>query len=137
MVRRDQLSPGATRAPLTCRYYPPGKEETESLTLVINLAYNIRLLSEAGIALTVSFRDCANLGLAFAINLLLVLIGAAVTFGLRPEVGAQTYYLRQIATKRPTGDSRSRAVRSASFLALQVGDERHLDRNALAGAAQL
>jgi hypothetical protein len=41
------------------------------------------LLSEAGIALTVSLRDWANLGLAFAINLLLALIGAAVTFGLR------------------------------------------------------
>jgi hypothetical protein len=53
------------------------------LTLVINFAYNIWLLSEAGIPLTVSLRDWANLGLAYAINLLLALIGAAVTFGLR------------------------------------------------------
>jgi hypothetical protein len=53
------------------------------LNLVINFAYNMWLLSEAGIALTVSFRDWTNLGLAFAINLLLALIGAAVTFGLR------------------------------------------------------
>jgi hypothetical protein len=53
------------------------------LTLVINFAYNMWLLSEAGIPLTVSLRDWANLGLAYAINLLLALIGAAVTFGLR------------------------------------------------------
>jgi hypothetical protein len=32
------------------------------LTLVINFAYNMWLLSEAGIALTVSFRGWANLG---------------------------------------------------------------------------
>jgi hypothetical protein len=53
------------------------------LTLVIDLTYNMWLLSEAGIALTVSFRDWASLGLAFAINLLLAPICAAVTFGLR------------------------------------------------------
>ena len=53
------------------------------LPLVINFAYNMWLLSEAGIPLTVSLRDWANLGLAFAINLLLALIGAAVTFGFR------------------------------------------------------
>jgi hypothetical protein len=53
------------------------------LTLVINFAYNMWLLGEAGIPLTVSLRDWANLGLAYAINLLLALIGAAGTFGLR------------------------------------------------------
>jgi hypothetical protein len=53
------------------------------LTLVINFAYNMWLLSQAGIPLTVTFRDWANIGLAFAINLLLALIGAAATFGFR------------------------------------------------------
>ena len=53
------------------------------LTLVINFAYNMWLLSEAGIPLTVSLRDWANLGLAFAINFLLAIVGAAATFGLR------------------------------------------------------
>jgi hypothetical protein len=52
-------------------------------TLVTNFAYNMWLLSEAGIPLTVSLRDWANIGLAFFINLLLALIGAVVTFGLR------------------------------------------------------
>jgi len=52
-------------------------------TLVVNFAYNFYLLRAAGIPLTVSLRDWANLGLAFAINLLLALIGAAVTFSLR------------------------------------------------------
>jgi len=52
-------------------------------TLVVNFAYNMWLLSNAGIPLTVSLRDWANLGLAFAINLLLALIGAVVTFGFR------------------------------------------------------
>ena len=53
------------------------------LTLVINLSYNMWLLSEAGIPLIVSLRDWANLAFAFAINLLLALIGAAATFGFR------------------------------------------------------
>ena len=52
-------------------------------TLVVNFAYNMWLLSNAGIPLTVSLRDWANLGLAFAINLLLALIGAVITFGFR------------------------------------------------------
>jgi len=52
-------------------------------TLVINFAYNMWLLSEAGIPLTVSLRDWVNLALAFSINLLLALIGAAATFGFR------------------------------------------------------
>src|SRR5262245_25377477 len=52
-------------------------------TLVINFAYNMWLLSQAGIPLTVSLRDWANIGLAFSINLLLALIGAAATFGFR------------------------------------------------------
>ena len=50
------------------------------LTLVFNFAYNMWLLGEAGIPLSVSLRDWANI--AFAINLLLTLIGAA-TFGFR------------------------------------------------------
>lgn len=53
------------------------------VTLVVNFAYNMWLLSQAGIPLTVSLRDWANLALAFAINLLLALIGAAVAFGFR------------------------------------------------------
>jgi hypothetical protein len=53
------------------------------LTLVINFAYNMWLLSQAGIPLTVTLRDWANIGLAFAINLLLALIGAAAAFGVR------------------------------------------------------
>ena len=56
------------------------------LTLVTNFAYNTWLLSKAGMpltALTVSLRDWANIGLNFAINLLLALISAAVTFGFR------------------------------------------------------
>jgi len=53
------------------------------VTLVINFAYNMWLLSQAGIPLTVSLRDWANLALAFAINLALALIGASVTFGFR------------------------------------------------------
>ncbi len=52
-------------------------------TLVINFAYNMWLLSEAGIPLTISFRDWANIAVAFTINLLLALIGAAATFGFR------------------------------------------------------
>ena len=56
------------------------------LTLVTNFAYNMWLLSKAEVplsALTVSLRDWANIGLNFAINLLLALISAAVTFGFR------------------------------------------------------
>jgi hypothetical protein len=55
-------------------------------TLVTNFAYNMWLLSEAGMpltALTVSLRDWANIALAFSINLLLALIAAAAAFGFR------------------------------------------------------
>ena len=56
------------------------------LTLVTNFAYNMWLLSKAGMpltALTVSLRDWANIGLNLVINLLMALISAAVTFGFR------------------------------------------------------
>ena len=61
------------------------------LTLVTNFAYNMWLLSKAGMpptALTVSLRDWANIGLNFVINLLMALISAAVTFGF-PRVRAR------------------------------------------------
>jgi hypothetical protein len=54
-----------------------------AITLVVNFAYNYYLLRAAEIPLTVSLSDWANMGLAFAINLLLALVGAAVMFSLR------------------------------------------------------
>jgi hypothetical protein len=54
-----------------------------AITLVVNFAYNYYLLRAAGIPLTVSLHDWANMGLALAVNLLLALIGSAFMFSLR------------------------------------------------------